>query len=146
MKPQPTQQTTGCIRSPHRHISFRKGQRGAVSEDVRPPAGKDRGCSSKSCLPQPWPGFVLGLLQEPGLWKPPHHPEQCGCQGTVSLRHCRNWVLGWVALTVMDNAPFPSLAMGSHVSSCPWQISCVVCPLQKGSSAIGILQKPEICV
>lgn len=41
-----------------------------ISEDVRPPAGEDRGCSSESwiCLPQPWSGFVLGLLQEPGLW------------------------------------------------------------------------------
>lgn len=153
MKRQPTQQTTGCIRSPHRHISFLKGQLGvrqmcrcAVSEDVQPLAGKDRECSSRAachslsqaCLgvaAGTWPVETASPLG--AVWVP---------RNSLSLRHCRNWVLGWVAWTVMDSAPFPNLATEFHVSSYPWQISCVVCPLQKGSSAVGILRKPKTCV
>lgn len=113
MKHRPTRQTTGSIRLPHRHTSFPKGWPGLpqsppVSEGVWQPVEKDKEmglqrelaatASARLCL--------RGLLQEPGLWKTPHHHgELCGCQGTIMVLEGPGEIGSWSGqyLAVMDN-------------------------------------------
>lgn len=84
MKHQPTQQTTGSIRWPHRHTSFPKGwprslQRPCVSEDLQQPVEKDKEMRlQRELAAQPLPSFVFGACCR-NLACGRHHATREGC-------------------------------------------------------------------
>lgn len=127
MKHQPTQQTTGSIRLPHRHTSFPKGWPRlphCVSEDVRHPVGKDREMGSReSWLPQPLPSFVFGACCR-SLACGRHHTTREGCVGAEGQswfsRALQKLGLGLVSIWQLWIMPaFPvNVAMESQVSCC----------------------------
>lgn len=127
-KHQPTQQTTGSIRLPHRHTSFPKtGQgshRGAVSVKMYSIllGRTEREGSRESWCHSLCQALSLGLAAETWLMEEAHATGEgsVGAEDNRGSLGPRNWVLGWSAsgsLWVMSAFPV-SVATGSQVSCC----------------------------
>lgn len=127
MKHQPTQQTTGSIRLPHRHTSFPKGwprlpQRPWVTEDIWQPVGKDTEMGlQRSWLPQPLPSFVFGACCR-DLVCGRYHTTRKGCVD-ASGQHRALEKLGLGLVSIWQSWRMPAFPV---VMAMGFQVSCFV--------------------
>lgn len=133
MKRQLTQQTTGSIRSPHRRTSFPKDGcrllRCTVSEDCHHLLGRTEEAPARAACHSLGQALSWGCCRNLACGNRLTTRSSVGAKEQCSLGHYRSGLrLGGVWLSRITFASPVSVAVGSQVSCCLWQVFCVICP------------------